>query len=303
MLDTAPILWLQKWTSPALGELMRAVSVCGYVPSCLAAAIACGFGWRLKLGVTLILAIVFADSMATVAKGAFASPRPHAVDIRLLTLGTFESRLPMMATNSTVPADDFGFPSGHVATTTAWTLGLAWSGRKAWKLAAAGIWIALMALSRMYLGRHFPVDVLGGVVAGAAGLAMARMALPSVAADVTRLSGAASRALAASILVAVAFAAYSGDASVAHTAGRFCGLVGATLLLAGTGALDEYVPPGTRAARAAVALVLLGVALWSSTWSISTIPSFPLAGMLAVSAALHASVLLVPAFLLRRSQP
>ena len=91
MLDTTFVLWLQSWASPALTEIMRAVSLCGYVPSCLAVAIVCGFGWRLRLGVTLILAIVFADAMTIVAKGAFASPRPHAVDARVRTLGAFES--------------------------------------------------------------------------------------------------------------------------------------------------------------------------------------------------------------------
>ncbi len=98
MLDTTFVLWLQSWASPALTEIMRAVSLCGYVPSCLAVAIVCGFGWRLRLGVTLILAIVFADAMTIVAKGAFASPRPHAVDARVRTLGAFESDLLLTAT-------------------------------------------------------------------------------------------------------------------------------------------------------------------------------------------------------------
>ena len=85
MLDTTFVLWLQARASPALTEIMRAVSFWGYVPSCLAVAIVCGFGWRLRLGVTLILAIIFADAMTIVAKGAFASPRPHAVDARVRT--------------------------------------------------------------------------------------------------------------------------------------------------------------------------------------------------------------------------
>jgi len=50
MLDTSFVLWLQQWASPALTESMRAVSLWGYVPSCLAVAIVCGFGARLRLG-------------------------------------------------------------------------------------------------------------------------------------------------------------------------------------------------------------------------------------------------------------
>ena len=295
MLDTSFVLWLQQWASPALTEIMRAVSLWGYVPGCLAVAIACGFGARLRLGVTLILAIVFADAMTVAAKSAFVSPRPHAVDARVRTFGAFESGLPPMATGTSVPADDFGFPSGHVATTAAWVLGLAWStNRKSWQLGMAATWVALMALSRMYLGRHFPADVLGGLVVGVAALAFARLELSPAGVGMSTLTAGTRTALGVSLIVAVALAALSGAGPGAHDAGRFCGLVGATVLLMHTRALDDSVPPATRMARMAVALVLLGVALWSSTWTITTGPGLAMSTM-AVSTAVHASVLLVPA--------
>jgi membrane-associated phospholipid phosphatase len=298
MLDTSFVLWLQQWASPALTEIMRAVSLGGYVPSCLAAAIVCGFGGRLRLGATLILAIVFADAMTVAAKGAFASPRPDAVDARVQTIGAFESGLPPMATGTSVPADDFGFPSGHVATTAAWALGLAWSRRKSWQLGVAATWVALMALSRIYLGRHFPADVLGGLAVGVAALAFARLELSPARAGVTTRTAGTRTALGVSLIVAVALAALSGAGFGAHDAGRFCGLVGATLMLIHTRALDDSVPPARRIAGMAVALVLLGVALWSSTWTIMTGPGLEVMSMMAVSVALHASVLLVPALAL-----
>jgi membrane-associated phospholipid phosphatase len=295
MLDTSFVLWLQQWASPALTEIMRTVSLWGYVPSCLAVAIVCGFGWRLRLGVTLILAIVFADAMTVAAKGAFASPRPHAVDARVRTFAAFESGLPPMATGTSVPADDFGFPSGHVATTMAWAMGLAWSRRKSWQLVVAATWVALMALSRMYLGRHFPADVLGGLVVGVAALALAHLELPPAGAGIRTLTTGTQTALGVLLIVAIALSALFGAGLGAHDAGRFCGLVGATLLLMRTRALDDSVPPATRMARMAVALVLLGVALWSSTWTIRTAPGLAVMSTMAVSAALHASVLVVPA--------
>jgi len=52
---------------------------------------------------------------------------------------------------------------------------LAGSRRRRWAFAAA--WIALMALSRMYLGRHFLGDVIGGVGVGLATVAMAWFAM------------------------------------------------------------------------------------------------------------------------------
>ena len=295
MLNTSFVLWLQQWASPALTEIMRAVSLWGYVPSCLAVAIVCGFGWRLRLGATLILAIVFADAMTVAAKGAFASPRPHAVDARVRTLGAFESSLPPVATGTSMPADDFGFPSGHVATTAAWAMGLAWSRRKSWQLGAAASWVALMALSRMYLGRHFPADVLGGLVVGVAALALARLELSPTGVGIRTLTTGTKTSLGVLLIVAVGLATLFGVGLGAHDAGRFCGLVGATLLLTHTRALDVSVPPATRTARVAVALMLLGAALWSSTWTITMGPGLAVMSTMAVSAALHASVLLVPA--------
>jgi membrane-associated phospholipid phosphatase len=295
MLDTSFVLWLQQWASPALTEIMRAVSLLGYVPSCLAIAVACGFAWRLRLGVTLVLAIVSADAMTVTAKDAFSSPRPHAVDARVQTLGTFESGLAPMVSGGSLPADDFGFPSGHVATTAAWALGLAWSRRKSWPLGVAAIWVALMALSRIYLGRHFPADVLGGLVVGIAALALARRGLSPAGVGLSTLTTSTKTALGTSLIIAVALAALSGAGLGAHDAGRFCGLMGAILLFIHMRVLDDAVPPATRIARMAVALVLLGVALWSSTWTIATEPGLAVMTTMAVSAALHASVLLVPA--------
>ena len=295
MLDTTLVLWLQQRESPALTEIMRVVSLWGYVPSCLAVAIACAFGWRLRLGVTLILAILFADAMTIVAKGAFASPRPHAVDARVRTLAAFEFGLPPMALSTSVPADDFGFPSGHVAATAAWALGLAMSRRKRWQLGAAATWIALMALSRMYLGRHFPADVVGGLAVGAAGLAIARLELSPGATGISPRMVGARTAAGVSLLLVVSLAALFGAGLSAHDAGRFCGLVGAVLLLARTTGLDDSVRLALRIARLAAALVLLGVAVWSSTWTIMVGPGLAVMSTMAISAALHAAVVLVPA--------
>jgi membrane-associated phospholipid phosphatase len=298
MLDTSFVLWLQQWASPALTEIMRAVSLVGYVPSCVAIAIVCGFGGRLRLGVMLILAIVLADVMTVAAKVAFESPRPDAVDARVQPFGAFESGLPPMAGSSSVPADDFGFPSGHVATTAAWALGLALSRRRLWPLVVAVAGVALMALSRMYLGRHFPADVLGGLVVGVSALALAHRAISPSSGGISALTAGASTVVGVSVIVVVVLTTLSGAGFGAHDAGRFCGLLGATLLSIHTRALDESASPATRIVRTATALVLLGVAVWSSTWTITMGPSLAMVSELAISAVLHASVLLVPALAL-----
>jgi len=66
-------------------------------------------------------------------------------------------------------------------------------------------------------------------------------------------------------------------------------------------ALDDSVAPATQMARMAVGLILLGVALWSSTWTIATGLNPGIVSTMTVSAALHASALLVPALSGKRS--
>lgn len=52
----------------------------------------------------------------------------------------------------------------------------------------------------------------------------------------------------------------------------------------------------------ALALVLLGAAPWSSTWTITTEPGLAVMSTMAVSSALHASVLPLPALALGKNR-
>ena len=79
------------------------------------------------------------------------------------------------------PAVNYSFPSGHAFVGTVFNGLLAailcdlFPRRRAYIVAAAAALVLAIGFSRIYLGYHYPTDVLGGWLAAAAWLAMARL--------------------------------------------------------------------------------------------------------------------------------
>jgi len=62
-------------------------------------------------------------------------------------------------------APDSSFPSDHVALGAAVTAG-AWPVAKRWLNVVFSVWTVLVAVSRVFVGHHYPSDVLAGLVIG-----------------------------------------------------------------------------------------------------------------------------------------
>ncbi|OKI19126.1 PA-phosphatase [Nocardiopsis sp. TSRI0078] len=150
--ETTPILWLQglgDWLAPPLEALTHlgshtvAIVVLTLVFWCLSPG----------LGARLFIVVASSGALNYLFKSVLYGARPSWFDARIKAHATHGS---------------FGLPSGHTqgATVTWGYLGLR-SGRRAVLWAAVAV-IALVALSRVYLGAHFISDVLAGLLLGAA---------------------------------------------------------------------------------------------------------------------------------------
>jgi membrane-associated phospholipid phosphatase len=105
-----------------------------------------GLGMRMGLGLTL------SSATNSILKLAFHMPRPFWYDARVQPLSTEAS---------------FGAPSGHSQNAVVvWGILANWINRP-WAWAVAITLMFFIGLSRMYLGVHFPVDVLSGWLFGA----------------------------------------------------------------------------------------------------------------------------------------
>ncbi len=156
--DNAVLMWLRQFSSPDVDRIAQAVSFLGSEGlAAILVVLVLVFAWRRRLGAAVGLLVVTggAQLLNDVLKELFHRTRPAPVG------------------GSLIPSQAFSFPSGHAMVSAAFYFFLAYL---AWRLlrgrgryvtaALLVVLVALIGLSRLYLGVHYFSDVVAGYLAG-----------------------------------------------------------------------------------------------------------------------------------------
>ncbi len=156
--DRAVLLWIESNVPSWMDGPMRAVTVLGdyllVMPLLVVVSLVFFWrGWKLS-AVMLCVSTAGGMLLTTVLKNAFRRARPEVIEVADNTVNSFS------------------YPSGHATLAVgfygALALILAYrlSGFARWAVAVLGAFlILLIGFSRLYLGVHYPTDVLAGFLA------------------------------------------------------------------------------------------------------------------------------------------
>jgi membrane-associated phospholipid phosphatase len=285
MFQSEPIVWLQSFSSASLTWLSLFVTTFGYTKYYVALALVIAFGVRFRVGFLLLQMLLWAHVITTGLKELLALPRPADIDGAVQLLGTRGAnragmrmvtdgfwRLPIdnaIQYVRSLPAPSYGFPSGHVAAATTFWLGAFLFVRSRALAVVGAIAIVSTALARMYLGRHFLADVLGGLLIGLTVVAATHWALgrasalnpPTNAVSTSPMTVVRRPQLRWLLLLAMSLLILApGLAPHLRTVGRLVGVNAAFWLLVRTGLPDDGGSLAQRLGRVALALVIYAIA-------------------------------------------
>lgn len=237
--------WVLEWRSPWLTTALRGVTDLGSEGFFLA-ALPLGYwldrrGRWARVGLMFMLAAVLNAAL----KDIWQAPRPMLAPL--------------------VEEGGFSFPSGHAMISTAFWGWLAVELRRRWFTALAVLVIAAVMFSRVYLGVHWPRDVLGGAGFGALLIALGHLFIRADGPRRVRAAGPLVAWLPAGLVVLGAALLPDPEQHGLKSAAAMAGLWAGVLWLEG-----RAIPPvrrGRAAVGAMLAAALVGFAVLLGIWA------------------------------------
>jgi undecaprenyl-diphosphatase len=165
VVDMEIAVWLHLHATPTLTDAMKFISLLA--------------SWPVVMGICLSMAVYFVRKRSHFRLLALILTIPVGMFLTVLLKIAFHRSRPTWD-DPILMIETFGFPSGHsMAATLLYGFLAAFGVRKAqawrWRVLAvlaAGMLIVLIGFSRLYLGVHYLSDVLAGMAAGSAWLAL-----------------------------------------------------------------------------------------------------------------------------------
>jgi len=133
--------------TPFLDIIFKVLTVIGSQPVFLFISLLIFWCYERKMGIRVIYVILFSGHIGLLAKSLFGMQRPPDYLHK-------------------VTENDFGFPSSHALVSSGFWGYMGLRIRKIPIIIAGAIAVFLVSLSRIYLGVHYPGDIVGGIVFG-----------------------------------------------------------------------------------------------------------------------------------------
>jgi membrane-associated phospholipid phosphatase len=153
--------FLQSFASPALDSFFLWITNLGSDRAYIVFLVATYLAVDAKIGQRAGVFVLLGFYLNFQLKGLVDTPRPYVLEPAV-------GRSAEALATGTGP----GFPSSHAQNSLIFWGYLAASLRRPWLWVVAAALVVLLSLSRLYLGLHLPIDVLGGLVIGALLLAL-----------------------------------------------------------------------------------------------------------------------------------
>ena len=166
-IDTDIVVWVNGHHSPFWDDFMWTVSTpTTWIPLYVLLLILLAFQFKVKFKksfatlVTILIgfgiAVVLSDYISSgIIKPLFMRPRP-----------THDASVPLLHIVNGYRGGLYGFCSSHAANSMTVALLFSLLYRKKIATVLMMMWVALVCYSRIYLGVHFPTDIIGGLFVG-----------------------------------------------------------------------------------------------------------------------------------------